>query len=119
MNAVTTYRNILNSDIVKSPENLISALEACSGDGGSISPKRLRVEDVRNIVDAIVKNNSIGSEHLEKIISHAQRSSEYCWEKDESTGLHAIEYRRLARLYDSIIATAERKLASMSTAFRK
>ncbi|NMC62367.1 MAG: hypothetical protein GYA55_04295 [SAR324 cluster bacterium] len=109
-----SYRSSLDLESVKTPDNIVSILEACSGGEGRIPPKRLRIEDAKVIVDAIVKNNSLGIEHLEKIISHAQKSSEYCWEVEEEVGLNAIEYRRLARLYDSIVATAERKLASMS-----
>jgi len=116
MNVNTSYRNNLDHENVKTPENIISILEACTGDGEKALPKRLRVEDVKSIVDAIVKNSSLASEHLEKIINHAQRSSEYCWDMDEDMGLHAIEYRRQARLYDSIVSTAERKLALISKA---
>lgn len=98
------------------PEELVSMLEAWSGSIEASAPRRLRTDEARSVVDTIVKTNVLGKEHLEQIINYAQKSSEYCWDQEEHTGLHAIEFRRLARLYDSIAETAERKLKNLRQA---
>ncbi len=101
----------MNALIVESPDEFVIALEAFTGNGASASPRRLRTEEARGIVDLIVKTETLGKEHLERIRCVAMRSSEFCWDQDEDAGLQSIEFRRVARLYESIARTAERKLA--------
>ena len=102
----------MNAASSGSADELVTALEVFSGSGESAAPRRLRTEEARSIVDLIAKSNSIGKEHLERIIDYAMRSSDYCWDKEEESSLH-MEFRRVARLYDTIAETAERKLASL------
>lgn len=97
--------------ISEGPEALVATLESCISDGET--PRRLRTEDARTIVEMIMKTESFGRHHLERIITSAQKSSEILWERDEHVGLHAIEFRKLARLYDTIVETAEKKLARL------
>jgi len=111
MDTKSTLSRSINALTVESPDDFVIALEAFTVNGPTASPRRLRTEEARSIVDLIVKTETLGKEHLERIRNVAMRSSEYCWDQDEDAGLHSIEYRRLARLYESIAEIAERKLS--------
>ena len=113
MDTKSTVSGLVSSLVFEDPEEVVSVLETCAGSAESGSPKRLRTEQVRSIVELIVRSNTICKEHLERIITSAVRSSECCWEQEEQPGIHAIEARKLARLYDSIAETAERRLAGL------
>lgn len=111
MDTKSTLSRSMNTLIVENPDEFVVALEAFTGNDLGVSPRRLRTEEARSIVDLIVKTETLGKEHLERIRNVAMRSSEYCWDQDEDAGIQSIELRRLARLYESIAETAERKLA--------
>ena len=96
-----------------SPEELVQILEGYTGQIEDASPKRLRVDEAKKIVESIVHLDGVDKYHLERIIDTARRFSDFLWDDDGSSGLKSIELKKTARLYDSIIETAQRRLNNL------
>lgn len=111
MDAVTKEVTLVNFASLRSPDDFVLALETCLSES---TPRRLRAEEARSIIDIILKVPTLQREHLERIIVSAQRSADFFWEIDDQGDLRAIEQRRVARLYDVILDTAQKKLEAIS-----